>query len=586
VLGVGYERKIVWLTAVLFGKIELKSLPALMGATMQTSAILLIASLGAISVLLMLYVYIFMFERRLFLGLWFLGWAIIAFNYSLDAFFPDLLRQNHLVFFLSLGSYFFANLLISWGTLIFLKIKAGISLLLSVGIIWILFFVFFSNQYWSDLQMIKYTYLAVFALSFWVGATMIRSVKRYGNLALFLGILNIAWVGNTFISSYILKIPQISPYFVSQVILLVNAIGLIQFYFKKQKDEIERGLANITYLTFYDELTGLYNKTFFDKKIQELANNNNYLPISLLVGDMNGLKFVNDVFGHQEGDNWLKRMALIIQQSCRQNDIMARWGGDEFAIIFPNTDKETALDIVHKIKAACKSNRETEILISISLGVATKTDSKADLFKVLKEAEDLMYEVKLIEGKKARWAIAEILGKLLQEKDYETKEHIERLETLAKAFAGILNFSNENLNNLVQATNLHDIGKIGIPKEIVLKKTRLDLSEWLIMKKHVEIGYRIAHASGEFAHLADIILCHHEWWNGQGYPQGLKEEEIPLLSRIISILDAFDVMTHQQHYKSAKTINEALYELSQKAGTQFDPTLVPIFVKMLRNPLL
>jgi len=106
------------------------------------------------------------------------------------------------------------------------------------------------------------------------------------------------------------------------------------------------------------------------------------------------------------------------------------------------------------------------------------------------------------------------------------------------------------------------------------------------MKKHVEIGYRIAHASGEFAHLADIILCHHEWWNGQGYPQGLKEEEIPLLSRIISILDAFDVMTHQQHYKSAKTINEALYELSQKAGTQFDPTLVPIFVKMLRNPLL
>lgn len=553
---------------------------------MQTSTILLIASLGAISVLLMLYVYIFMFERRLFLGLWFLGWAIIAFNYSLDAFFPDLLRQNHLIFFLSLGSYFFANLFISWGTLIFLKIKAGISLLLSVGIIWVLFFAVFSNQYWSDLQMIKYTYLAVFALSFWVGIAMIRSVKKYGNLALFLGILNIAWVGNTVISAYILKIPKMSPYIVSQIILLLNAIGLIQFYFKKQKDEIERGLANITYLTFYDELTGLYNKTYFDKKIQELANNNDCLPVSLLVGDMNGLKFVNDVFGHQEGDNWLKKMALIIQQSCRQNDIMARWGGDEFAIIFPNTDNETALDIVHKIKTACKSNRETEILISISLGVATKTDSEADLFKVLKEAEDLMYEVKLIEGKKARWAIAEILGKLLQEKDYETKEHIERLETLAQEFAGILNFSNENLNNLVQATNLHDIGKIGIPEEIVLKKTLLNESEWLIMKKHVEIGYRIAHASGEFAHLADIILYHHEWWNGQGYPQGLKEEEIPLLSRIISILDAFDVMTHQQPYKPAKTVDEALSELYRKAGTQFDPALVPIFVKMLRNRLL
>lgn len=550
---------------------------------MQTSAMLLIASLGAISVLLMLYIYIFMFEHRLFLGLWFIGWVIIAFNYSLDAFFPNLLRQNHLILFLSLSSYFYANLLISWGTLIFLRIKTKISLFLSVGIIWLLFFVFFSYRNWSDLQMIKYTYLGVFVLYSWVGAAMIKSAQRYGNLVIFLGLLNIAWVSNTIIFSYILKIPQMAPYIVSQIILLLNAIGLIQLFFKEQKDEIERGLVHITYLTFYDELTGLYNKTYFDKKIQELAKNNDCLPISLLVGDMNGLKFVNDVFGHQEGDNWLKRMALIIQQSCRQNDIIARWGGDEFAIIFPNTDKETALAIGHKINTTCKSIQETDILLSISLGVATKADSKADLSKVLKEAEELMYEIKLIEGKKARWAIAETLGKLLQKKDYETKEHIERLESLAKGFARILNFSKENLNNLLQATNLHDIGKIGIPEDIVLKRTHLNESEWFTMKKHVEIGYRIAHASGEFAHLADIILYHHEWWNGQGYPQGLKEEDIPLLSRIISILDAFDVMTHQQPYKPAKTINEALQELYLKAGTQFDPTLVPIFIKMMTN---
>ncbi|MBN7772626.1 diguanylate cyclase [Clostridium aminobutyricum] len=552
---------------------------------MQTSAILLIASIGAISVLLMLYVYIFMFERRLFLGLWFIGWSIIAINYSLDAFFPDLLRQNHLILLLSLSSYFYANLLISWGTLIFLKIKSGISLFLSIGIIWLLFFVFFSNQNGSDLQIIKYTYLAIFALSFWIGAAMIMSAKRYGNLALFLGLLNIAWVGNTVIFSYILKIPQMAPYIVSQILLLFNAIGLIQLFFKAQKDEIERGMAHITYLTFYDELTGLYNKAYFDKKMQELEKTNDCLPISLLIGDMNGLKFVNDVFGHQEGDNWLKRIALIIQQSCRQNDIIARWGGDEFAIILPNTDKETALDIVHKISEACKRNQEAGILLSISLGAATKSDSEADLSKVLKEAEELMYEIKLIEGKKARCAIAETLDKLLQEKNYETKEHVERLESLAKEFAQILNFSKENLNNLVQATKLHDIGKIGIPEDIVLKETPLNESEWFIMRKHVEIGYRIAHASGEFAHLADIILYHHEWWDGQGYPQGLKGEEIPLLSRIISILDSFDVMTWQP-YKPAKTINEALHELYLKAGTQLDPTLVPIFIKMMTNKSL
>jgi diguanylate cyclase (GGDEF)-like protein len=362
----------------------------MMGVTMEPSTMLLIASLGAIAVLLMLYVYMFMFGNRTFIGLWFIGWAIIAFNYSLDAFFPSLLRQNHLILLLSLSSYFYANLLISWGTFIFLKIKSRMSLFLSVGIIWLLLFVFFSNQNWPDLQMIQYTFLAVFVLSSWVGAAMVRSAKRYGKLALFLGLLNIAWAVNTVIFSYILKLPQMAPYVVSQIILLLNAIGLIQLVFKEQKDEIERGAAHIIYLTYYDELTGLYNKNYFDKKIQELAKNNACLPISLLVGDMNGLKFVNDVFGHQEGDNWLKRMALIIKQVCRQNDIIARWGGDEFAIILPNTDKETALDIAHKINATCKSNQKTNILLSISLGVATKTNSEADLSKTLKEAEDSM----------------------------------------------------------------------------------------------------------------------------------------------------------------------------------------------------
>ncbi len=547
---------------------------------MQTSAMLLIASLGAISVLLMLYVYIFMFDRQLFLGLWFMGWVIIALNYGLDAFFPNLLRQNHLILLLSLSSYFYANLLIFGGTLMFLKAKARIPLLLSIGIIWLLLFIFL-NQNYSDLQMIKYTYLAIFALYSWLGVVMIRLAKRYGNLALFLGCLNIAWVVNTVIFSYILKIPHMAPYIISQIILLLNAIGLIQLFLKEQKDEIERALAHITYLTFYDELTGLYNKTYFHSKIKELANKHDCLPTSLMVGDMNGLKFVNDVFGHQEGDNWLKRMAVIIQQCCRPNDIIARWGGDEFAIILPHTDKETALDIARKINTACKSYHEKDIPLSISLGVATKSNSDEDLFKILKEAEELMYEVKLMEGKKARWAIAEVLGKLLQEKDYETKEHIERLKALAEEFAQILNLSRETLSNLVQAINLHDIGKIGIPENIVLKESPLNESEWAVMKKHVEIGYRIAHASGEFAHLADIILYHHEWWSGQGYPQGLKEEEIPLLSRIISILHAFDVMTHQQPYQPAQTIKEALQELYVKAGTQFDPHLIQSFVKMM-----
>jgi len=178
-----------------------------------------------------------------------------------------------------------ANLLISWGVLLFLKIKVRTVWILGTEMIWLLIFAVFSLQNLTALHMIQYTYLTVYALSSMTGIVMIRSSKQYGRLIFVLGLLNIAWVCNDLIFTYIFKMPHMAPYIISHIILLLNAIGLIQLYFKEQKDAIQEGLDHITYLTYHDGLTGLYNKTYFDNKLKEMENNKEYLPISLIIGD-------------------------------------------------------------------------------------------------------------------------------------------------------------------------------------------------------------------------------------------------------------------------------------------------------------
>lgn len=435
---------------------------------MSPSSILLFSSLGAIFVLLMIYIYIFTFERKSFLILWFIGWLVIGLNYGLDAFSPGLFKERS-VLILSLVTYFYANLAVASGTLIFLRLKERIAMLVGFGILWSLPFLFIVYKSWPDLLLIQYTTLSVYAMSFGIGIAMIKASPQYGRLALFLGLLNIIWVVNTIVSSFILETPNMAPYVISQIILLLNAIGLVQLFFRGQKRDIEQGITKITYLTLHDKLTGLYNKAYCNDKIVELDKDSSCLPISLILGDMNGLKFVNDVFGHQEGDNWLRSVAQILRQECRPGDIVARYGGDEFAVILPNTDSETAQDIAKRISAVCQCNKQTEMLLSISLGVSTKTDMTMSLTSIIKEAEETMYSNKLVEGKKARLAMARSISKLLHTKGYEPKEHIERTEALCREFGRKINMSMESLNNLVQAIHLHDIGKIGIPGSIILK---------------------------------------------------------------------------------------------------------------------
>ncbi|MHB1126480.1 MAG: HD domain-containing phosphohydrolase [Bacillota bacterium] len=338
--------------------------------------------------------------------------------------------------------------------------------------------------------------------------------------------------------------------------------------------------VQIRYLSFHDKLTGLYNRAYFEREMQRL-DTERQLPLSIILGDANGLKLVNDAFGHHEGDRLLVDIASILQAICRKDDIIARYGGDEFAVILPNTSHTSALEISERIRTACQEYEANHVQPSLALGIATKEHNTQNVQLLLKDAEDRMYRNKLVERKSNRSSIIASLQKTLEERTHDTEEHAIRLKNLSMVMGHTLGLSDSQMDELSLLSVLHDIGKIAIPDSILTKPDKLAPSEWETMKKHSEIGYRIALATFELGHIADAILSHHEKWDGSGYPQGLKGNDIPLISRILAIIDSFDVITHERPYKQASSRQEALKEIERCAGTQFDPKLVEVFLWMM-----
>ncbi|MGQ9473125.1 MAG: sensor domain-containing diguanylate cyclase/phosphohydrolase [Candidatus Caldatribacteriaceae bacterium] len=343
----------------------------------------------------------------------------------------------------------------------------------------------------------------------------------------------------------------------------------------------------IRYLSYHDPLTGLYNRRFFQEELKRL-DVSRQLPLSVIMGDVNNLKLVNDAFGHKAGDELLKRAALVLLHSCRKEDVVARWGGDEFLVLLPQTPFNVAQEVVKRIRNLCKEKyRETEgtIPLSISLGCATKEKEEENIQDIVNEAESRMYRNKLTESRSARSVLVTSLERSLWEISEETKSHSKRLWGIAQKMGLALGLSSSELDALELLARLHDLGKLGVPRSILSKPGPLEEREWEEVKRHPEIGYRIAHASTELLPVATGILAHHERFDGQGYPQGLRGTEIPLIARIIAIVDAFDAMVSSRPYRKALTRKEALEEIKRNAGTQFDPSLVPVFLKVVEEDL-
>ena len=282
----------------------------------------------------------------------------------------------------------------------------------------------------------------------------------------------------------------------------------------------------------------------------------------------------------------MQSIANVLLESCRAQDVVIRWGGDEFIMVMPNADIDDAAGICENIAVRCEEynkNQSGDIaaLLSISTGYATKSHKNQSIMMTIKQAEDFMYNKKLLESRSLHNSILSSIQKTLNEKSLETEEHAARMQALCRSLGKQMRLSEEEINELELLALLHDIGKIAISDSILGKPGDLTPEEWVQMKRHCEIGYRMAMASPEIKHIANYILTHHERWNGTGYPQGLAGEDIPLLSRILSVVDAYDAMTNDRVYRKKISKEKAIAEIFENAGKQFDPRVVDQFVTVM-----
>ncbi len=341
---------------------------------------------------------------------------------------------------------------------------------------------------------------------------------------------------------------------------------------------------NLEYLSLHDQLTGIYNRAYFEAELERFDNSREY-PITIISADLDGLKLVNDTMGHETGDKLLQNCAAVLKRSLRKSDILARVGGDEFSAILPNTDKVKGEKIIRRIRKNTNAyNKGNEDLpMGISVGVATAEDSKTSLKELFKRADDMMYRDKLYRGNSSRSKIVQSLLAALAKRDYLTEGHARRLEEYCLAVGERINLSSHQLADLALLAQVHDLGKVGIPDRILFKQAPLTDEEWEVMRGHPEKGFRIASSSPDLIGVAELILKHHERWDGRGYPLGLKAEDIPVECRILAIADAYDIMTNKRPYAKMKTARKAKGELRKHAGSQFDPKLVMVFLNYLEE---
>ncbi|MTV49968.1 diguanylate cyclase [Heliobacillus mobilis] len=339
----------------------------------------------------------------------------------------------------------------------------------------------------------------------------------------------------------------------------------------------------LRYYCSHDPLTGLYNRAHFQEEMSRLAGSTS--PVGVIICDVDGLKSVNDTLGHPVGDMLLTGIGQALTRCVRASDVVARIGGDEFAILLPEGDGKAAQRISQRIRLAVDALNvvHPELPHYVSLGYAVKVGAEKSMIEVFRDADDNMYREKMRHKSRVRKIILRALTMKLDTKERDLMGHMQRVGDLAARLGAAAGLRADQVDNLRLAGEYHDVGKVAVSRDILGKKGMLAPEEYLEVQRHSEVGYRIAQLKTEIAHVAEWILFHHERWDGSGYPQQLAREGIPFESRILAIVDAYDVMTHNQPYRHSLTPQEAVAELRRFSGTQFDPQLVGIFVGLIES---
>jgi len=345
--------------------------------------------------------------------------------------------------------------------------------------------------------------------------------------------------------------------------------------------ERRRAQEHINYLTYHDSLTGLFNRPYFEEALVRLDTRRN-LPISIVFGDVNGLKLTNDVMGHAAGDLLLKRAAAALRQICRDNDVVARVGGDEFAIILPRTSAAAAGKVVARIKRELAATQAPLINTSISMGVDTKSLPDEEIERTMASAESAMYREKTVNRKATGTEMIKTIMDALHAKSPRDAAHSQSVSLMCERIGRQLQLQEVDVRRLREAGYLHDIGKAVLDADLVNKRSPLTREETLKLEQHPMVGYRILNLFDETADLAEIALCHRENWDGSGYPTGLRGEEIPLLARIVRVADQFDALT-TEFAGPPIGASEALTQIKGQAGRSFDPLVVKALAELVED---